>query len=76
MEFYTKDPPFSFDEDTTDTEDDSGIAEVSEISSSVDFANEDQYVPLDADSFEPATGGQQTQSQDALSRFFSYWWVK
>lgn len=72
MEFYTKDPPFSFDEDTTDTEDDSGIAEVSEISSSVDFANEDQDVPLDSDALEPATG-QQSQSQDALSRFFSYW---
>lgn len=35
MEFYTN-QPFQFDEDTTDTEDDSGIAEISSL---VHYAN-------------------------------------
>lgn len=81
MEFYPK-QTFDFDEDTTDTEDDSGIAE---ISSSVDYRNSNNdclhdVVPLDADVIETATGQQQQQqqqpqSQDALGRFFSYWWA-
>lgn len=69
MEFYAK-QTFTFDEDTTDTEDDSGIAEVSELSSSVD------YPTLDSDSAEITTPpGERPhhQNQDALGRFFSYW---
>lgn len=75
MEFYAKQESFNFDEDTTDTEDDSGIAEVSELSSSVDYANNE--VGLDSDSTEMNTPGdvpdQPPQNQDALGRFFSYW---
>lgn len=70
MEFYTE-HPFNFDEDTTDTEDDSGIAE---ISSSVDYANDrdegEHDVSLDSETLTPV---QQSQPQDALGRFFSYW---
>lgn len=65
MEFYTNNDPFPFDEDTTDTEDDSGIAEIS--SSVDDYANE---------AAESTPGTQTLQShqpQDALGRFFSYW---
>lgn len=66
MEFYEKNS-FDFDEDTTDTEDDSGIAEVS---SSVDYAND--HTNLDSDTT-PGEYQQLSQPQDALGRFFSYW---
>lgn len=73
MEFYQK-QTFTFDEDTTDTEDDSGIAEVSEISSSIDYGNEDVLVNVDSDNIDSLVAtGHQTQNQDALGRFFSYW---
>lgn len=72
MEFYTK-HAFLPDEDTTDTEDDSGIAEVSEMSSSVDYTNDDHEVALDPETFPPIGDQQPPQNQDALGRFFSYW---
>lgn len=80
MEFYEK-HPFNLDEDTTDTEDDSGIAE---IGSPINYANSDnRNVNLDPDAFDadmmslaPGDSAPQTQQpQDALGKFFSYWWV-
>lgn len=88
MEFYAK-QSFDFDEDTTDTEDDSGIAEISSSyntnnNSDQQYRNHhhDEDVPLDLDALDTTTPpgleqqlDQQPQSQDALGRFFSYWWV-
>lgn len=86
MEFYAK-QSFDFDEDTTDTEDDSGIAEISSSYNNNTNNNSDQQycdhrhgedVPLDLDALDTTTPPgleQQPQSQDALGRFFSYWWV-
>lgn len=83
MEFYAK-QSFDFDEDTTDTEDDSGIAEISSSYNNTNNNSDQQYcdhrhdedVPLDLDALDTTTPPgleQQPQSQDALGRFFSYW---
>ena len=79
MEFYAK-QAFNFDEDTTDTEDDSGIAEISSVpldyNKITQHDEEEDQVILDVDTIDNMSPGQeqhQQQPQDPLGRFFSYW---